>query len=137
MRRWPFPDLSAWTPFLLGFLAAEFLLLTGTWQLAWIAGFVAGMFSARMRKAVLLGALAVGTAWAAYLAYVFATAQGLQLADLAGRILGMGAGAWWLLTAMTLLLGILVGVAGALAGYAGSRLFIWSEAPAAPESPKD
>ncbi|HLE54624.1 MAG TPA: hypothetical protein VI999_05255 [Thermoplasmata archaeon] len=136
MRRFPFPDVDVRTTFLLAFFFAELLLLTGTWQLAWIAGFVAGMLSSRASRASLLGALAVAVAWSAYLVYVFVAGQGLQLADLAGQILGMGPGSWWLLTAMTLLLGILVGAVGAVTGYAGSRLFLWTEPPAAPDSPK-
>lgn len=49
-----------------------------------------------------------------------------------GSLLSLGS----LLTALTVVLGILVGVAGALAGYTGSRLFVWAESPAVAESPK-
>lgn len=94
------------------------------------------MLSPRLRRAVLLGALAVSTSWAAYLVYVFVLGKGLQLADLVGRILGVGSGAWWLLTLLTLVLGILLGAAGALTGYTGSRLFLWEAPAATPEAPK-
>lgn len=95
-----------------------------------------GLLSSRVRRAVLLGALAVSTSWAAYLVYVFVFGQGLQLADLVGQILGVGAEAWWLLTVLTLVLGILLGALGALTGYTGSRLFLWEAPAAAAEAPK-
>lgn len=78
----------------------------------------------------------MSTAWAAYLVYVFVAGQGYQLAELVGRILGIGAGAWWLLTLLTLVLAILLGAAGGFTGYTASRLFVWATPPAAPEVPK-
>ncbi|HYM39936.1 MAG TPA: hypothetical protein VEY12_07320 [Thermoplasmata archaeon] len=136
MRRIPFPDLHVRIVFLAGFLLAALLLLTGTWQLAYLAGFLAGMLSPRLRRAVLLGALGVSTAWAAYLVYVFVMGQGLQLADLVGRIFGLGGGAWWLLTVLTLVLAIVLGAVGAMTGYAAARLFLWETPSAIPEAPK-
>lgn len=122
--------------FLAGFTLAELLLLTGTWQLAFLAGFLAGILSPKTSRAVLLGALCVATAWSAYLAYVFAVGRGLDLANLVGEVLGVGPGSWWLLTFLTILLGLLVGGVGGLTGYTGSRLFLWAE-PAAPvDAPK-
>ncbi len=136
MRRVPFPDLHVRIVFLSGFLLAALLLLTGTWQLAYLAGFLAGVLSPRMRRAALLGALGVSTAWAAYLVYVFVAGQGFQLASLVGRIFGLGDGAWWLLTLLTLVLGILLGAVGGITGYTASRLFVWEAAAPAPEAPK-
>jgi hypothetical protein len=126
-----FPDVPVRVVFLVGFAAAELLLLTGTWQLAYLAGFLAGILSTRARRAVVLGALGVSTAWAAYLVYVFVAGSGFQLASLVGDVLGAGADAWWLLTLMTLVLGILLGAVGGLTGYTASRLFLW-ETPALP-----
>jgi len=131
-----FPDWSVRIVFLATFAFAELLLLTGTWQLAYLAGFLAGMLSLRARRAILLGGVGVAVAWAAYLVYVFVAGQGLQLADLVGEILGVGKGAWWLLTVMTLVLGLLLGAVGGLTGYTASRLFLWAEAEAIPEVPK-
>ncbi len=136
MTRIPFREYSAWKIFLSGFLLALVLLLTGTWQLAYLAGFVVGILSPRLRRALLLGALGVSIAWAAYLVYVFVAGQGFQLAELVGRILGVGTGAWWLLTLLTLILGILLGLVGGLTGYTASRLFLWEAVPAVPEAPK-
>jgi hypothetical protein len=131
-----FPDWNVRIVFLATFAFAELLLLTGTWQLAYLAGFLAGILSARARRAILLGGLGVAVAWAAYLVYVFVAGQGLQLANLVGEIFGVGKGAWWLLTALTLILGLLVGVVGGWTGYTASRLFLWAEPEAVPEAPK-
>lgn len=136
MSKLRFPDLSVRVVFLAAFVAAELLLLTGTWQLAYLAGFLAGILSARIRRAVLLGALSVSTAWASYLVYVFVAGNGLGLASLVGDILGAGSDAWWLLTLMTLVLGILLGAVGGLTGYTASRLFLWESSAAAAEAPK-
>ena len=136
MAKLPFPRIRARLTFLAGFALAEILLLTGTWQLAFLAGFLAGMLSTRGSRAVLLGALSVAAAWVAYLLYVFVLGQGLALANLVGEILGVGAGSWWLLSALTVILGLLVGAVGGLTGYAGSRLFLWEEPAAVAEVPK-
>jgi len=136
MPKLRFPDVSVRIVFLATFAFAELLLLTGTWQLAYLAGFLAGMLSARARRAVLLGALGVAVAWAAYLVYVFVLGQGLQLADLVGQILGVGRGAWWLLTVLTLILGILLGAVGGLTGYTASRLFLWQAPEPITDAPK-
>ena len=141
MARIRFPDLGTRVVFLSAFILAELVLFTGTWQLAYLAGFLAGMLSPRIRRAVVLGATSVLVAWAAYLVYVFVEGAGLPLADLVGQILGVGAGAWWLLTVMTLLLGTLLGAAGGFTGCTAANLFLWErpgEEPAAPspEGPK-
>lgn len=137
VARIPFREFSPWKILLAGFVVALLLLLTGTWQLAYLSGFLVGILSLRARRALLLGALGVSTAWAAYLVYVFIAGQGLQLADLVGRILGVGSGSWWLLTMMTLVLGILLGAVGGLTGYTASRLFLWETAEAVPaDAPK-
>lgn len=136
MPRVPFPDLSVRIVFLSGFVLAEVLLLTGTWQLAFLAGFVAGMLSARIRRALVVGATSVLVAWAAYLVYVFVAGAGLQLADLVGDVLGAGTGSWWLLTVMTLLLGAILGAAGGFTGCTAARLFLWEPTEPAPEAPK-
>ena len=136
MPRPHFPDLSVRTVFLAGFAAALILLLTGTWQLAYLAGFLAGILSTRARRALILGALGVMTAWAAYLVYVFVFGSGFQLASLVGEVLGAGSDAWWLLTLLTLVLAILLGAIGGLTGYTASRLFLWEAQPAAAEVPK-
>lgn len=136
MPKPPFPDWSVRVVFLATFAFAELLLLTGTWQLAYLAGFLAGMLSARARRALLMGGLGVAVAWAAYLVYVFVAGQGLQLADLVGQILGVGKGAWWLLTVLTLVLGFLLGTVGGFTGYTASRLFLWAEPEPVAEAPK-
>ncbi len=136
MAKPKFPDWSVRIVFLATFAFAEVLLLTGTWQLAYLAGFLAGMLSVRTRRAVLLGGLGVTVAWAAYLVYVFVAGQGLQLAALVGEILGVGKGAWWLLTVLTLVLGLLLGAVGGFTGYTASRLFLWAEPEPVPEVPK-
>lgn len=136
MRRYPFPPVRARTVLLLAFVLAEALLLTGTWQFAFLAGFVAGMFSARLTRAALLGGLGVAAAWAAYLVYVFAVVPGAALAGLVGQIFGLGPGAWWFFTLLTLVLGLLVGAVGGLTGHAGAQLFLWEETPAAMDAPK-
>ncbi len=136
LPRIPFREFSAWKIFLSGFVLALLLLLTGTWQLAYLAGFLVGILSMRARRALLLGALGVSTAWAAYLVYVFVAGQGLQLAELVGRVLGVGSSAWWLLLLLTLVLGVLLGAIGGLTGYTASRLFLWESPSAVPETPK-
>ncbi len=136
MPRPKFPDYSVRVVFLSAFLFAELLLLTGTWQLAYLAGFLAGVLSARVRRAVVLGATGVLVAWAAYLVYVFVAGRGLELANLVGQILGAGSGSWWLLTVLTLLLGAFLGAAGGFTGCTAARLFLWEPAAAAPEVPK-
>lgn len=136
MAKPKFPDWSVRIVFLATFAFAEVLLLTGTWQLAYLAGFLAGMLSARARRAVLLGGLGVAVAWAAYLVYVFVAGQGLQLAELVGAILGVGKGGWWLLTILTLFLGILLGAVGGFTGYTASRLFLWAAPEPVPQAPK-
>lgn len=136
MARLRFPDYNVRIVFLATFLFAEVLLMTGTWQLAFLAGFLAGILSSRIRRAMLVGAAGVMVAWAAYLVYVFVAGEGLQLANLVGEVLGVGAGAWWLLTVLTLLLGAILGALGALTGCTGARLFLWEEPAAAPDAPK-
>ena len=141
MARIRFPDVGTRVVFLSAFIVAELVLFTGTWQLAYLAGFLAGMLSLRIRRAVILGATSVLVAWAAYLVYVFVEGAGLSLADLVGQILGAGAGAWWLLTVMTLLLGAVLGAAGGFTGCTAARLFLWEqpveqEPSPAPEAPK-
>lgn len=136
MPKLRYPDVTVKVAFLAGFAFANLMLLTGTWELAYLAGFLAGMLCSRTRRAILIGALSVAVAWAAYLSYVFVLGQGLQLADLVGQILGVGAGAWWLLTLLTLVLGALLGAAGGLTGFEGSRLFLWEEPAPAAEVPK-
>ena len=122
--------------FLAGFGLALLLLLTGTWQLAYLAGFLAGMLSTRARRAVLLGTIGVTLAWAAYLVYVFVLGKGFQLADLVGQILGAGSGSGWLLTLLTLILGAILGAVGGLTGYTASRLFLWQEPDLPAVAPK-
>ncbi len=134
MPRLRFPDFGVRIVFLSAFLLAELLLLTGTWQLAYLAGFLAGMLSSRVLRGVILGAAGVLVAWAAYLVYVFVAGAGFQLANLVGEILGVGSGSWWLLTVMTLLLGAILGAAGGATGCLAARLFLW-EAPAAAAEP--
>lgn len=136
MARIPMREFSVRTVFLAGFLTALLLLLTGTWQFAYLAGFLVGILSSRVRRAILLGALGVSTAWAAYLVYVFVAGQGFQLATLVGNILGIGSDAWWLLTLLTLVLGILLGAIGGFTGCTASRLFLWEVPTAAPDAPK-
>ncbi len=136
MARLRFPDYGVRVVFLATFLVAELLLLTGTWQLAYLAGFLAGMLSSRIRRAVLLGGAGVLVAWAAYLVYVFIAGAGLQLANLVGEILGVGGGAWWLLTILTLVLGAILGVVGAFTGCTAARLFLWETPAAVVEAPK-
>ncbi len=135
MAKLPFPAVSARIAFLAAFAMAELLLLTGTWQLAYLAGFLAGMLSGRLRRAAVLGALSVLVAWAAYLVYVFLAGKGLELANLVGQILGVGSGAWWLLTVLTLILGALLGAVGGLTGNTAAWLFLW-QPPAAADTPK-
>lgn len=138
MPHLPFREFSVRVVFLSAFLLAELLLLTGTWQLAYLAGFLAGILSSRAVRAMIVGAAGVLVAWAAYLVYVFLAGAGLQLANLVGQILGVGSGSWWLLTVMTLLLGAILGAIGGLTGCTAARLFLW-EFPAAatePEAPK-
>ena len=136
MSKLPFPAVGRRVAFLAGFALALILLLTGTWQLALLAGFLAGMFSPRGSLAALIGGVSVASAWAAYLLYVFVLGEGLPLANLVGEILGVGPGSWWLLTFLTLVLGLLVGAVGGLLGFTGSRLFLWEEPSAAAEAPK-
>lgn len=136
MPRLKFPDPSVRVVFLATFALAALLLLAGTWQFAYLAGFLGGILSSRIRRAVVLGALGVSTAWAAYLVYVFVAGQGLQLAGLVGDILGAGREAWWLLTLMTLVLGILLGAVGGLTGCTASRLFLWEPSAPTAEAPK-
>jgi len=136
MPKLRFPELSAGFVFLSAFALSELLLLTGTWQLAYLAGFLAGILSSRARWAIVLGALGVSTAWAAYLVYVFVLGSGLQLANLVGNILGVGGDAWWLLTLLTLVLGILLGAVGGFTGFTASRLFLWEPPATTPDTPK-
>lgn len=136
MPRLRFPDLSVRVVFLSAFLLAELLLMTGTWQLAYLAGFLAGILSPRIRRAMVLGAAGVLVAWCAYLVYVFVLGRGFELASLVGDILGAGPGAWWLLTVMTLLLGAILGAVGGITGCTAARLFLWERADAIPEVPK-
>ncbi len=136
MPRLRFPDYSVRVVFLASFLLAELLLLTGTWQLAYLAGFLAGILSLHIRRAVLVGGTGVLVAWAAYLVYVFLAGAGLQLADLVGEILGVGNGAWWLLTVLTLFLGALLGMVGGFTGCTAARLFLWETPGAVVDVPK-
>jgi hypothetical protein len=135
-RRYLYPAVRTRTILLIAFALAEALLLTGTWQFAFLAGFVAGMFAPRGSRALVLGGLGVALAWSAYLAFVFVVAPGAALADLVGAVLGVGRGAGWLLTFLTLVLGFLLGAVGGLTGYTGSRLFLWEDTRAAAVSPK-
>ena len=134
MPKLPFPAVSARVAFLVAFVLALLLLLTRTWQLAFLAGFVGGML-ARPRRGFVIGTLGVGLAWAGYLVYLFAFTPAQALASLFLDILGAGAGAWWLLPLLTVVLGLLVGGVGGLVGQTSSRLFLWSEPPAT-EAPK-
>ncbi len=136
MARLRFPDYSVRIVFLATFALAELLLLTGTWQLAYLAGFLAGMLSSRLRRALIVGAAGVLVAWAAYLVYVFFLGAGFALANLVGEILGVGGGSWWLLTLLTLLLGAILGAVGGFTGCLAARLFLWEPPAVVPEAPK-
>ncbi len=136
MARLRFPDYGVRVVLLAAFLLAELLLLTGTWQLAYLAGFLAGILSLHIRRAVVIGGAGVLVAWAAYLVYVFVAGAGLQLADLVGEILGVGKGAWWLLTVLTLALGAILGMAGGFTGCTAARLFLWETPGAVADAPK-
>ena len=136
MPRIRFPDLDTRVVFLSAFIVAELVLFTGTWQLAYLAGFLAVMLSARIRRAVILGAASVLVAWAAYLVYVFVEGAGLQLADLVGAILGVGAGAGSPLPVRTCRLGPPPGAGGGFTGGTAARLVLWEPAASAPEAPK-
>lgn len=136
MKRFPCPRVAPYARILLAFLLAELILLTGTWQLAFLAGFVSGMFSRKARWAFLFGGGGVLLAWAAYLAYAFVAGAGGAVASLVGSILGIGGP--WLLTGLTLVLGLLVGGVGGLAGSTGAALFLWELPPLPPaDAPKD
>lgn len=134
MAKIPQPTVSRRVVLLAVFALALVLLLTQTWQLAFLAGFVAGMLSPRARRAALFGAAGVAIAWTAYLVYLFALLPAQALSSLFVSILGLDAGLWWLLPFLTILLGALVGLAGALTGHTAANLFLWSE-PAS-EAPK-
>ncbi len=137
MPRLPFREYGVRVVFLSTFLLAELLLLTGTWQLAYLAGFLAGILSPRIRRAVVVGGAGVLVAWSAYLVYVFVAGAGLQLADLVGAILGVGGGSWWLLTILTLLLGAVLGAVGGFTGCTAARLLLWERPGATPAAAKD
>jgi hypothetical protein len=136
MRRLEQPDVSWRIALFIGFVLALLLLLLRTWQLAYLAGFVAGMLCARAKRAALIGGAGVALAWSGYLVFIFAFFPGQALSALTVEILGLGAGAWWLLPFLTIVLGLLVGAVGGLTGHAGAKLFLWS-APGAPESAKN
>ena len=136
MKRFACPRVAPYARVVLAFLLAELLLLTGTWQLAFLAGFVSGMFSRKVRWAILFGGGGVLLAWAAYLVYAFVAGAGGAVASLFGSILGVGGP--WLLTGLTLVLGFLVGGVGGLTGSTGAALFLWEQPPLpTAEVPKD
>ncbi|OGS66571.1 MAG: hypothetical protein A3K59_09680 [Euryarchaeota archaeon RBG_19FT_COMBO_69_17] len=136
MTRPRLPELRLRTVFFLAFAAALLLLLARTWQLAFLAGFLAGMFSPRASRAVLFGGLGVALAWAAYLAYVYVVSPAAALSALVVEILGLDASMGFLVPVLTVLLGFLVGAVGGLVGYTGSRVFTWRLAPSEPGAPK-
>lgn len=136
MKRFEAPRVEWRVAFFVTFVLALLLLLLRTWQLAYLAGFVAGMISQRARRAVLLGAAGVALAWLGYLGFVFATSPAAELSALTVQILGLDAGAWWLLPFLAVILGAVVGAVGGFTGYAGAQLFLWSKEPGA-ETAKD
>ena len=123
--------------FLIGFVLALLLLLTRTWQFAFLAGFVVGMLSPRAVRGFALGALCVGFAWTGYLAFLFVTYPAEALAGLVLGVLGLGAGLWWALPVLAVLLGVLVGGVGGIVGQTSARLFLWTESTMSAEPPKD
>ncbi len=136
MSRIEYPRIDWRISFLTVYAVALLLLLTRTWQLAFLAGFVGGMLSPRGRRAFAIGSLGVAIAWLASLIYVFVSYPAEPLAALFVSILGLNGTLWWILPMLTLFLGVLVGGVGGLAGYTGSHLFLWAEETAVAEPPK-
>ncbi|OGS48564.1 MAG: hypothetical protein A3K68_05425 [Euryarchaeota archaeon RBG_16_68_13] len=136
MARLPRPAMDWRATFLLAFALGLVLLLLRTWQLAFLAGFVAGMIAPRASRAFLLGGTAVAFAWAGYLVYLFDFTPAGQASGLLVEILGLGAGLWWLPPLLSVGLGFLVGATGGLTGHFGARLFLWTEGPETAAPPK-
>lgn len=126
-----------WVGFLVGFVLALLSLAAGLWQLGIVAAGVAGYLSGKGRAGAIRGVQAVGPAWIVWLlALSLASPIVDDLVVLMGGIIG---GGWGVIVLLLVLIPILMGLFGGLAGGYLAEIMARApektEAPPAPPSP--
>ncbi|MBD3406276.1 MAG: hypothetical protein GF411_09220 [Candidatus Lokiarchaeota archaeon] len=89
--------------------------LFGTWVLMLVVGFIGALLVRNSKNAFLAGFIGVALAWSILFAYLIATAQALQVADLFIGLLGLS-GLGGVVIAISIIIGALLGGFGGLFG---------------------
>lgn len=110
-----FPDAGVLPAAVVVALIGLFLQLSGIWATMLIAGFVGALLTRKHTHSFVAGFVGVAVAWSILFAYLSATAQALQIAEFFIGLLGIS-GLGWLVIAISVVLGGLLGGFGALLG---------------------
>ena len=116
-----------WKTALVGFALTLVFLAVGLWQLGVVAGAVAGFLSRRGRTGAYRGIQAVGPAWILWILAISLVAPVEDLVLILGGILG---GGWGLVVLLMILVPIVLGLFGGMAGGYLAELMM----PAEPRS---
>ncbi|MBK5113806.1 MAG: hypothetical protein JJE41_09255 [Candidatus Heimdallarchaeota archaeon] len=107
----------------LGFVIAFALAFTPVWQLAILAGIIAGAFYNEMKKGVVAGLIGVGLGWTLYVIIKTSTSNIETLLNQVGGIILGSSGMGWLFIIAIIILGFAFGTLGGTLG-SGSRKLI-------------
>ncbi len=114
-------------------IIAWLLTMIEVWHLVIIAGIVAGLFNATMKKGIIGGALGVCILWTLFIVYEIITVGAYFVMDQFGGLL-IDAGFGWLIMILIILLGTLF---GALGGGIGSGVMLLIKGSDVSESPAE
>ncbi len=102
-----------WKTALVGFALTLVFLAPGLWQLSVVAAAVAGFLSGRGRAGAYRGIQAVAPAWVLWILAISLVAPVEELVEILGSILG---GGWGLVVLLMVLVPIVLGLFGGMAG---------------------
>lgn len=102
-----------WKTALVGFALTLIFLAVGLWQLSVVAAALAGFLSGRGRAGAYRGIQAVAPAWVLWILAISLVAPVEDLVEILGSILG---GGWGLVVLLMVLVPIVLGLFGGMAG---------------------